>query len=201
MLSVWLFHELTKRRVPIFCIDARHAKAALSLQINKTDANDAQGIAQVVRVGWYRQVLVKSMDTYAIRAMISARAQLVTTALKIKNTVRGLLKTFGLILKIGSQRRYIQIARSAIQDNPVLDHCRTNADSSRYPAGANRSLRPRALPAGIGRPDRQASHDCPRRRRHCCAFLHKHGRGSTPVQALANRRCVCRADSSEVPVG
>lgn len=120
MLSVWLFHELKKRRVPIICIDAHHAKAALSLQINKTDANDAQGIAQVVRVGWYRQVLVKSMDTYAIRAMISARAQLVSTALKIKNTVRGLLKTFGLILKIGSQRRYIQIARSAIQDNPVL---------------------------------------------------------------------------------
>ncbi|MET4518694.1 IS110 family transposase [Bradyrhizobium sp. I1.7.5] len=120
MLSVWLFHELKKRRVPVICIDARHAKAALSLQINKTDANDAHGIAQVVRVGWYRQVLVKSMDTYAVRAMISARSQLVSTALKIKNTVRGLLKTFGLILKIGSQRRYIGIVRAAIQDNPVL---------------------------------------------------------------------------------
>src|SRR5258708_38812692 len=60
------------------------------------------------------------MESYAIRAVNSARAQLVSTALKIKNTVRGLLKTFGLILKIGSQRRYIQIARSAIQDNPVL---------------------------------------------------------------------------------
>ena len=50
-LSTWLFHELRARQLPVICIDARHAKAALSLQINKTDANDAHGIAQIVRVG------------------------------------------------------------------------------------------------------------------------------------------------------
>jgi transposase len=77
-LSTWLFHELKARRLPVICIYARHAKATLSAQINKTDANDAHGIAQIVRVGWYREVAVESMDSHAIRAVLVARAQLVT---------------------------------------------------------------------------------------------------------------------------
>ena len=51
LLSTWLFHELRKQELPVICIDARHAKAALSLRVNKTDTNDAHGIAQIVRVG------------------------------------------------------------------------------------------------------------------------------------------------------
>jgi hypothetical protein len=97
-LSTWLFHELRARQLPVICIDARHAKAALSLQINKTDANDAHGIAQIVRVGWYREIGVKSMDTHAIQAMLVARAQLVTQKVKLTNCIRGLLKTFGIVL-------------------------------------------------------------------------------------------------------
>jgi len=119
-LSTWLFHELRARQLPIICIDARHAKAALSLQINKTDANDAYGIAQIVRVGWYREIAVKSMDTHAIRAMLVARAQLVTQKVKLTNCIRGLLKTFGMVLGGGKGRRFEAMVRERIAENPML---------------------------------------------------------------------------------
>jgi transposase len=119
-LSTWLFHELRARQLPVICIDARHAKAALSLRINKTDANDAQGIAQIVRVGWYREIAVKSMATHAIRAMLVARAQLVTQRVKLTNCIRGLLKTFGIVLGEGKGRRFDAMVRERIVEDPML---------------------------------------------------------------------------------
>ena len=67
-------------------MDARHAKAALSLQINKTDANDAFGLAQVVRTGWYREVAVKSMDAHTLRMLLVARSRLVSQRQATANT-------------------------------------------------------------------------------------------------------------------
>jgi transposase len=52
----WLWRELKARELPVVCIDARHAEAALSMQINKSDRNDALGIARVMQTGWYREV-------------------------------------------------------------------------------------------------------------------------------------------------
>ncbi|HJZ29872.1 MAG TPA: hypothetical protein VKF35_02150, partial [Hyphomicrobiaceae bacterium] len=73
--------------------------------------NDAHGIAQIVRVGWYREIGVKSMDTHAIRAMLVARAQLVTQKVKLTNCIRGLLKTFGIVLGAGKGRRFEAMVR------------------------------------------------------------------------------------------
>jgi len=119
-LSTWLFHQLKARRYPIVCIDARHAKAALSLQINKTDANDAHGIAQIVRVGWYREVLVKRMDSHAVRAVLAARAQLVTQKTTLTNSIRGLLKTFGIVLGRGKGARFDAMVRERVAQEPML---------------------------------------------------------------------------------
>jgi transposase len=100
-LSTWLWHELTAMGLPIVCVDARHAKAVLAMQINKSDRNDASGLAQIVRTGWYREVKVKDFDSHKIRIAIGARVQLVRMRTDIMNQVRGLLKLHGIILPVG----------------------------------------------------------------------------------------------------
>lgn len=121
-LSTWLFHELKARALPVICVDARHAKAALSLKVNKTDANDAQGLAQIMRVGWYREVAVKSMDCYAVKALLVMRAQLVSQVTTLKNCTRGILKTFGIVLPKGLRSQFTERVREAIASRPALGH-------------------------------------------------------------------------------
>ena len=101
-------------------MDARHAKAALSLQINKTDANDAFGLAQVVRTGWYREVAVKSMDAHTLRMLLVARSRLVSQRQATANTIRGLLKTFALVVAKGSKGLFPVRVREQIAGNPAL---------------------------------------------------------------------------------
>jgi transposase len=67
-MTPWLVHELRYLGREVICLDARHARAALKMQINKTDQNDAEGLAQIVRTGWYRSVHVKSFDSHRARA-------------------------------------------------------------------------------------------------------------------------------------
>jgi transposase len=100
-LAIWLWHSLRALGVPVDCLHARHVPAALSLQVNRTDANDAHGIAQVVRAGWYRAVAVKSLQSCRVRAVLSARGQLVSMRTGLYNQIRGLLKTFGVVLAPG----------------------------------------------------------------------------------------------------
>ncbi len=96
-MTPWLVHELRGRELDVTCLDARHAKAALKLQINKTDQNDAEGLAQIMRTGWYRAVYVKSLDAHRARALLGARAQLVGMTTRLSNHIRGVLKTFGML--------------------------------------------------------------------------------------------------------
>ena len=96
-LAVWLWNELRDRGLPIVCLDARHAHAALKMRPNKTDRNDAAGLAQIVRTGWFKQVQIKGRGSYEIRALLTGREILVRIRVKIENEIRGLLRTFGVI--------------------------------------------------------------------------------------------------------
>ena len=61
-----------QRQVPIIWMDARHANAALKMRPVKTDRNDAAGLAQIVRTGWFKQVRIKSRSHYQIRSLLTA---------------------------------------------------------------------------------------------------------------------------------
>ena len=74
-LSVWFYHALRAEGLPAICIDARHAKAALDMAANKTDANDADGLAHLAEVGFFREVRVKGFDSMLTRTLVAARKQ------------------------------------------------------------------------------------------------------------------------------
>ncbi len=97
-LSHWLTEELLERGLPVKCIDARHCSAFLSMRINKTDRNDAQGIAEVMRCGIYREVQVKSRDIREVSSLLTSRRQLVEQRSRILMSIRGILKPFGIRL-------------------------------------------------------------------------------------------------------
>ena len=96
-MTPWLVHELRRFGLDPICLDARHARAALRMQLNKTDANDAEGLAHIMRTGWYRSVHVKSYVAHRARALLGARAQLVGMITRLSNHIRGVLKIFGLL--------------------------------------------------------------------------------------------------------
>ncbi|MBN8977069.1 MAG: IS110 family transposase [Rhizobiales bacterium] len=106
-MASWLWHELRRVDLPVVCIDARHAHAALSVRMNKSDQNDARGLAELVRVGWYREVKVKSAESQKVRAILVARSRLVSMRRDIENQVRSLIKEYGLLFPraIGQQFR------------------------------------------------------------------------------------------------
>ena len=120
LLSNFLTRALRARGVPIVCIDARHAKAALRVQINKTDTNDAHGLAQVVRTGWFREVTIKSMDAQSLRLLLVARVQLISQRQATANTLRGLLKAFGHVVRKGAGGLFARRVREVCDDNPAL---------------------------------------------------------------------------------
>jgi transposase len=118
-LATWHWHALKKLGLPIVCLDARHAKAVLSMQINKTDQNDARGLAQIMRTGWYREVGVKSLEGHKVRAILGARTRLVGMRTGIRNQIRGLLKIFGIVLERHGGKRFETRVMEAAQGDSV----------------------------------------------------------------------------------
>lgn len=96
-LAVWLWNALSAKRLPIVCMDARHASAALKMMPDKTDRYDARGLAQILRTGWFKAARIKSHGAYVVRALLTARDTLVGMRVRLENEVRGLLKTFGVM--------------------------------------------------------------------------------------------------------
>ena len=119
-LSVWFYHALCAEGLPAICIDARHAKAALDMAANKTDANDADGLAHLAEVGFYREVRVKGFDSMLTRTLVSARTRLVRITTELSNQIRGLMKTFGLVVPAGRGSKFDEHVRALLDDQKDL---------------------------------------------------------------------------------
>src|SRR6266403_151780 len=88
-LSQWLFSALAEAGLPVICVETRHMRAMLQAQINKTDRNDARGMAQMMRAGLYRPVHVKTLRSQKLRMLLTHRKLLQSKA-RIKELVENL---------------------------------------------------------------------------------------------------------------
>ena len=120
-LSQRLYSGLAAAGYPVICVETRHMKASLSAQINKTDRNEARGIAQMMRVGLYKPVHVKTVRSQEIRMLLTARKFVQTKILDAENDLRGLLRNFGL--KVGAVAR-VQFERRTIELLEQYPHLR-----------------------------------------------------------------------------
>jgi transposase len=98
--SSWLFKDLKEAGLPVVCIETRHASAVMQAQNVKTDRNDARGIAQMMRTGWFKTVHVKGEESQKVRAILSSRRFLLDKRVDLDNHIRAMLRTFGL--KVGT---------------------------------------------------------------------------------------------------
>jgi len=122
-MSQHLYFGLKAEGFDVVCMEARQVNAALSAMRNKTDKNDARGIAQVLRTGWFSPVHMKSREAHGVRALLSTRKALLKKTMDLANEVRGLLKIFGIRLpKTVKHGSFDGVVRPLIEMDDVLAH-------------------------------------------------------------------------------
>ena len=103
-LSHWLHAGLARAGFHVVLLETRHVKAALCAMAVKTDRRDARGIAQLMRMGWYRPVHARSLGAQEVRAALVARKQLLNRMMDVERSIRGILRGFGL--RVGQVTRH-----------------------------------------------------------------------------------------------
>ena len=119
-MSQWLFSALAEADLPVICVETRHMRAVLKAQINKTDRNDARGIAQMMRVGLYRAVHVKTLRSQKHRMLLTHRKLLQSKAIAVDNDLRGTLRNFGLKVGIVGAAKFEVRIRELVEGFPDL---------------------------------------------------------------------------------
>jgi transposase len=119
-LSQWLYSALAEAGLPVICVETRHMRAVLKAQINKTDRNDARGMAQMMRVGLYRPVHVKTLRSQKLRMLLTHRKLLQSKAIAIENDLRGTLRNFGLKVGTVGTMKFEARIRELVENVPDL---------------------------------------------------------------------------------
>jgi transposase len=120
-LSQWLFAALRDAGLAVELLETRHVHAALGAMPVKTDRNDARGIAQLMRLGWFRPVHCKSMGAQETRVVLAARKLVQSKLLDVENHLRGILRGFGLKVGKTTDRTFAERIRELVRGHPVLE--------------------------------------------------------------------------------
>ena len=113
-LSHWLVNALGTFDLPAICIDARKMAAFLSVRVNKTDDNDAQGIAEAMRCNLYKEVSQKSQQAVETGTLMQCRRTLVQQRVQLINSIRGFLKTYGIRLGSCGEKEFTERVRAVL---------------------------------------------------------------------------------------
>jgi transposase len=120
-LSQWLHAGLVEAGLPAILIETRHVKAALKAMTVKTDRNDARGMAQLMRMGWFRPVHAKTPMAQEIRALLTARKLLVAKLRDVESSIRGILRGFGLKVGVVSKGKFDARIRELVAGQAMLE--------------------------------------------------------------------------------
>src|SRR5258708_3489656 len=151
-LSQWLHAGLQRAGLEAVLLETRHVKAALSAMTVKTDRKDARGLAQLIRMGWFRSVHAKSMGSQEVRALLVARKQLLGRLLDIELSIGGILRGFGLKVGPVTRRGFEGRIRELVTGQPTLERI---AGAMPQPTGPRRPGRPPAYHPGAIWPNRK----------------------------------------------
>jgi transposase len=119
-LSQWLYSALAEVGLPVICVETRHMRAVLQAQINKTDRNDARGMAQMMWAGLYRPVHVKTLRSQKLRMLLTHRKLLQSKSIAIENDLRGTLRNFGLKVGIVGKLKFEARIKELVAGHPDL---------------------------------------------------------------------------------
>jgi transposase len=119
-LSQWLFAGMKPAKLAVELLETRHVRDAFKAMPVKTDRNDARGIAQLMRLGWFRPVHCKSISAQEVRAMLTARKLVQSKLRDIEMSLRGTLRGFGLKVGHTTLTRFAARVRELVVENTTL---------------------------------------------------------------------------------
>jgi transposase len=120
-LSQWLYRHLTDAGFAAVLMETRQVKGALKAMPIKTDRRDAEGIARLLQMGWYRPVHCKSISAQEMRALLSARKAVQQAAINLELSIRGVLRNFGLKMGRVAKGRFEARVQELTEGNPMLE--------------------------------------------------------------------------------
>src|ERR1700729_1339651 len=119
-LSQWLYAAMKQAGLAVELLETRHVRDAFKAMPVKSDRNDARGIAQLMRLGWFRPVHCKSMAAQEVRAILTARKLVQSKLLDVENSLRGILRGFGLKVGKTTRMNFAGRIRELVKGHPNL---------------------------------------------------------------------------------